>query len=260
MANPPFIVEYQPHLCFSTGYLSGFEALVRWEHPTHGRISPANFIPIAEETGLIIPLGAWVLKTACCQLKSWQDTFPRFKSPLIIAVNFSGKQLLQPNIVGEVAHILKKTGLAASCLRLEITESVLINNLTVAKTRLKELSQLGIQLAIDDFGTGYSSLARLREFEVDVLKIDQSFIHQMQALDENTEFIKAIIELGHSLNMSINAEGIETPSQLSNLKKLGCDEGQGLLFSRSLPPHPAEKLIAESVRGNSHLTKLLTTA
>ena len=159
--------------------------------------------------------------------------------------------------MGEVAHVLKETDLAANCLRIEITESVLINNLTVAKARLNELGQLGIQLAIDDFGTGYSSLARLREFKVDILKIDQSFIHQMQALDEDIEFIKAIIELGHSLNMSINAEGIETPYQLSNLRKLGCDEGQGLLFSRPLAPGPAAELIADSVAGNSRLTKLL---
>lgn len=260
MANSPFVVEYQPHFCFHSGFLSGFEALIRWNHPIRGRIPPAEFIPIAEDTGLIIPLGYWVLKKACCQLKSWQDTFHPLTVPLKIAVNLSGKQLLQPDIVDQVVLTLEETGLVASCLRLEITESVLIDNLVVAKARLKELSELGVQLAIDDFGTGYSSLARLREFRVDVLKIDRSFIHQMQAADGNTEIVKAIIELGHSLNMSVNAEGIEAPYQLSNLKNLGCNEGQGLLFSRALAPHPAAKLIADSIAGNSYLTQLLLSS
>lgn len=255
MTKSPFLVEYQPHICLHSGRLSGFEALVRWHHPIRGRVSPAEFIPIAEDTGLIIPLGLWVLKTACCQLKLWQDTFPSCR--LKMSVNFSGKQLLQLDIVAQVREVLAKTSLAASSLRLEITESVLINNLETAQSRLSQLSALGVQLAIDDFGTGYSSLARLRDFKVNMLKIDQSFVRQMHTADENTEIIRAIIELGHSLKMSINAEGIEESHQLSNLKKLGCDEGQGFLFARPLPPLAATEFIADSIASSGPSAKLI---
>ncbi len=255
MPKSAFLVEYQPHICFHGECLSGFEALVRWNHPTRGWICPTEFIPIAEDTGLIVPLGLWILKTACQQLKLWQMTFP--SCTLKMSVNFSGKQLLQPDVVAQVSDILEETSLNAESLRLEITESVLINNLETAQSRLNQLSNIGIQLAIDDFGTGYSSLARLRDFKVNTLKIDQSFVRQMQAVDENTEIVRAIIELGHSLDMSVNAEGIEAVHQLSNLKKLGCDEGQGFLFSRPLAPLPATKFIADSTAGSPDATKLL---
>ncbi|MGC1306348.1 MAG: EAL domain-containing protein [Phormidesmis sp.] len=228
MSKNQFRVEYQPHICLRTGKIGGFEALVRWEHPTSGRRCPNEFIPIAEETGLILPLGYWVLKTACRQQKEWQATLPN--PPAIISVNLSVKQLIQPDVAQRVAEILQQVDLAPHHLRLEITEGVLIENLKDVMGRLNQLSALGIQLAIDDFGTGYSSLARLRTFNFDVLKIDRLFVREISSIEAKTAIIKAIIELGHSLNIRINAEGIEYEHQLTTLKALGCDEGQGFFL------------------------------
>ncbi len=243
MTKPQFQVEYQPHVDLATGKLSGFEALVRWHHPTQGRIGPSDFIPIAEDTGLILPLGYWVLKTACRQLKTWQSDGQR--DSLIMSVNLSGKQLFQPDIANQIAQVLEQVDLNPQNLRLEITESILIKDFVEAARRLNQLSTLGIQLAIDDFGTGYSSLGRLRRFSVDVLKIDRGFIHEMGSLGESLEIVQAIIALGHGLNMKINAEGIENECQLNNLKKMGCDEGQGFFFAASLTAEAAADLMAQ---------------
>lgn len=238
-------VEYQPHVCLESGKISGFEALARWHHPTKGRIGPSDFIPVAEEAGLILPLGYWVLKTACRQLKAWQNSG---HSALVISVNLSGIQLFQPDIAERVAQILEKTDLSPQSLRLEITESVLIRDFAEAAKKLKQLNLLGVQLAIDDFGTGYSSLGRLSNFSVDILKIDRVFIHHMYLAEEGAEIVQAIIALGHGLQMKINAEGIEKECQLAALRKMGCDEGQGFLFAASLRSEVAANLLSKNRR------------
>lgn len=241
MSEKQFRVEYQPYLSLDTDKICGFEALLRWHHPTEGKISPNEFIPIAEDIGTIVPLGYWVLNTACHQLKVWQNI--KQDSSLSISVNLSGKQLFQPDLVERISEILQRADLVPSSLRLEITESVLIENLSEASIRLKQISALGVELAIDDFGTGYSSLDRLRSFTVNVLKIDRVFIREMGASGEKTEIVRAIIALGHSLGMKINAEGIETVGQLANLRSMGCDEGQGFFFARPLKADGAERLL-----------------
>ena len=234
-------VEYQPHVCLKSGKITGFEALVRWHHPHRGIIGPSDFIPIAEDTGLILPLGDWVLKTACRQLKTWQSSYPS----LVMSVNLSGRQLFQPDVAERVAQILQQTHLSPQALRLEITESVLMQNFAEAAQRLKQLSSMGVQLAIDDFGTGYSSLGRLRSFSADILKIDQIFIRDMYSAAEGKEIVQAVIALGHGLKMRVIAEGIEEEYQLESLRKMGCDEGQGLLFAASLRPETAAILLAK---------------
>jgi len=234
-------VEYQPHVCLKSGKITGFEALVRWHHPHRGIIGPSDFIPIAEDTGLILPLGDWVLKTACRQLKTWQSSYPS----LVMSVNLSGRQLFQSDVAERVAQILQQTHLSPQALRLEITESVLMQNFAEAAQRLKQLSSMGVRLAIDDFGTGYSSLGRLRSFSADILKIDQIFIRDMYSAAEGKEIVQAVIALGHGLKMRVIAEGIEEEYQLESLRKMGCDEGQGLLFAASLKPETAAILLAK---------------
>lgn len=243
MGNSQFQVEYQPHVSLATGKISGFEALVRWYHPTRGRIGPNDFIPIAEDAGLILPLGHWVLKTACRQLKAWQHNGQC--ESLVMSVNLSGKQLFQPDIARQVDQVLQQIDLNPQNLRLEITESILIKDFIEAAKRLQQLSALGIQLAIDDFGTGYSSLGRLRQFSVDVLKIDRGFIHEMGPLGKDPEIVQAIIALGHGLDMRVNAEGIENESQLHNLRAMGCDEGQGFFFAAALKAEAAAALMEQ---------------
>ena len=244
MTEKQLCVEYQPHVCLETGSVAGFEALVRWHHPTRGRIGPDDFIPIAEDTGLIISLGDWVLKTACSQMKAWQNNGQN--SNLVMSVNLSGRQLFQPDIAERIAQTLEETSLPPESLRLEITESVLIQDYLEAAEKLRQLSALGIKLAVDDFGTGYSTLGRLRNFNVDVLKIDRVFIHDMKLATEGTEIVQAIIALGHGLQMKVNAEGIESDCQLAKLRKMGCDEGQGFLFAASLRPKAAAALLAQN--------------
>ncbi len=234
-------VEYQPHVCLKSGRITGFEALVRWHHPHRGIIGPNDFIPIAEDTGLILPLGDWVLKTACRQLKTWQSSYPS----LVMSVNLSGRQLFQSDVAERVAQILQQSCLSPQTLRLEITESVLMQNFAEAAQRLKQLSSMGVRLAIDDFGTGYSSLGRLRSFSADILKIDQIFIRDMYSAAEGKEIVQAVIALGHGLKMRVIAEGIEEEYQLESLRKMGCDEGQGLLFAASLRPETAAILLAK---------------
>lgn len=242
MSENQFGVEYQPYVSLDTGKICGFEALLRWYHPTEGRISPNEFIPIAEDIGAIVPLGYWVLNTACHQLKVWQNLKPN--ASLSISVNLSGRQLFQPDLVEQISQTLQRVDLPANSLRLEITESVLIENFPEAAMRLKQLGDLGVELAIDDFGTGYSSLDRLRSFNVSVLKIDRVFIRQMGLLGERSEILRAIVALGHSLKMKINAEGIETAGQLANLRSMGCNEGQGFFFAHPLTADGVNSLLA----------------
>ncbi|MBW4679033.1 MAG: EAL domain-containing protein [Microcoleus vaginatus WJT46-NPBG5] len=228
-----FEVYYQPIVSLATEEITGFEALVRWQHPDRGVISPGEFIPLAEETGLINLIGWGVLRKACYQLRAWQLQFPNHRS-LSISVNLSGKQFSQPNLVEQIAKILKETDLDASNLKLEITESAIMENVESASAMLWKLRKLGIQLYMDDFGTGYSSLSYLRRFPIDTLKIDRSFVKQMMVDDESLEIVRTIVLLAKNLGMNAIAEGVETQEQLTQLKALQCEFGQGYFFSKPL--------------------------
>ncbi|MHC5763380.1 sensor domain-containing protein [Nostoc sp.] len=234
---------YQPIICMKTGTITGFEALVRWQHPERGLISPAEFIPIAEETGLIIPIGHWVLTESCQQLRQWQLQFPAIKS-LTINVNLSGKQFSQPDLIEQISQILENTSLNPSNLKLEITETAIIASPEKATSVLKQLKAFGLQLCIDDFGTGYSSLAYLHNFPIDVLKIDRSFVNRIDSDTEQFAIVRAIVTLADNLGMSVVAEGVETIDQLVQLKLLQCQKAQGYLFSKPLDQEQARILLA----------------
>jgi diguanylate cyclase (GGDEF)-like protein len=228
-----FLVNYQPLMDLRSGRLTGVEALVRWQHPQRGLISPVEFVPIAEETGLIVPLGRWVLQQACRDVRQWQVRLPE-RAPRTVSVNLSARQLQEPGLVQDVAAALRDSGLAPQSLQLEITESVLMHDAAAAVGWLQELKTLGVQLAIDDFGTGYSSLSYLRQFPVDTLKIDKSFVDGVDREAERATLASAIIDLGRTLGLKTVAEGIEQPTQLAELTSLGCDVGQGYHFARPL--------------------------
>ena len=237
-----FVLYYQPIVVLNTGKIVGFEALVRWLHPTRGLVSPGCFIPIAEEIGLIIPIGNWVLSESCRQLKNWQrenlvdDSF-------FISVNLSTRQLAQLDLLAFVDEILNETGINSQCLKLEITESALMENPPVAVEILGQLRSRGIQLGIDDFGTGYSSLSYLHSFPLDTLKIDQSFVKQINENSDYLGLVPVIINIAQILNMNVVAEGIETSAQLQKLTALNCRLGQGYFFSRPLDARRAIDLV-----------------
>jgi diguanylate cyclase (GGDEF)-like protein/PAS domain S-box-containing protein len=237
-----FKVYYQPIINLNTGKLYGFESLVRWQHPQHGLISPAEFIPIAEETGLIIPLGEWILLESCQQLRAWQEKFTIAKN-LKISVNLSGKQLQNMNIIDTIDRVLNETKIGYHCLKVEITESMLMENLDLAYQILTKIKERNIQISIDDFGTGYSSLSYLHQFPINTIKIDQSFVSRIGDNGNNIEVVQAIITLAKNLNLEVIAEGIETEKQIKYLQYMGCKLGQGYLFSKPLPSQEVEKFI-----------------
>jgi EAL domain-containing protein (putative c-di-GMP-specific phosphodiesterase class I) len=240
-------VYYQPIVSLADSRLAGFEALARWDHPRRGFISPADFIPIAEETGMIVTLGLHVLRTACQQLRIWQAHDPT----LGISVNVSGRQFADSGFVDRARRILEDTEVSPSSLRLEVTESVIMDKAEIAADALKALKSLGVQLSIDDFGTGYSSLSYLHKFPFDILKIDQSFVSRM-CLDQDSKAIaETILILARKLNKRAVAEGIEDEEQLAELRKLGCDFGQGYYFSRPVPAAEAEQLVLNQRTSNS---------
>ena len=239
-----YCVHYQPLLSLETGQLTGFEALVRWQHPERGFVYPEEFIPVAEETGLIIRLDRWVLREACRQVRVWQRQFPEHQ-PLTVSVNFSARQFAQPDLVEYVQQVLRETGLDAGCLKLEITESLFMGSIETVNTILTRLRALGVEIYLDDFGTGYSSLSYLHRFPINVLKIDRSFVSRIGSRGENSEIARAIVTMAHSLGMKVVAEGIETECQLTELKSLSCEYGQGNLFSLPVEALTAEKLLAE---------------
>ena len=224
-------VYYQPIVSLDSGQLAGFEALIRWQHPARGFINPADFIPLAEDTGLIVPLGLWILRKACQQLSQWQWQSPGNRS-LFMSVNLSGKQVAQPGLVNQISDILEETHVEARHLKLEITESAVMDNAEMAVQLLNRLKALGVQLSIDDFGTGYSSLGYLHRFPVNTLKIDRSFVGRIGEAAENIEIVRTIVSLADNMGMEVVAEGVETLSQLAQLRKLNCQYGQGYLFSR----------------------------
>jgi diguanylate cyclase (GGDEF)-like protein/PAS domain S-box-containing protein len=234
-----FCLHYQPILTLKPTRLIGFEALVRWQHPQRGLLSPGEFIPIAEETGLIVPLGWWVLRKACQQMSTWQSSHPS-DPPMFISVNLSSKQFSQVDLVPEIARLLSDTGLIPRSLKLEITESAIMERSEDATQKLAQLRALGAQVCIDDFGTGYSSLNYLHRFAVDTLKIDRSFVEQMDVADENMQIVKSIVKLAHILAIDVIAEGVETDAQRNKLAALGCEYGQGYFFSKPVDCRSAE--------------------
>jgi len=226
-------VYYQPEVEIESGRLVGMEALVRWKHPVRGLVPPSEFISVAEETGLIVPIGRWVLFEACRQAKEWQETY-HFDIPLMIAVNISGKHFMQASLFAEVSEMLAKTGIDPAHLILEITESVAMEGAESTIEILTKLKALGLKLAIDDFGTGFSSLAYLKRFPVDLLKIDKSFVDGVALHEADRAIVEAVIALGHALGLKVIAEGVETFEQLAQLRKLGSEIGQGYYFSAPL--------------------------
>ncbi len=235
-----FCLYYQPIVSLATGWLNGFEALIRWQHPQKGLILPTDFIAVAEETGAIVPIGKWVLRAACHQMSQWQKQFP-FHPPLSISVNISAKQFSEPDLNHQISQVLQETGLDASSLKLELTESILMENAESTVAILQQIKAMKVQLYMDDFGTGYSSLSYLHRFPIERLKIDRSFIDLMELEGETPAIVQAIITLAHNLGMNVTAEGIEKVEQLQKLKKLGCEYGQGYFFSR-----PVEAVTVET--------------
>ncbi|MGB7444487.1 MAG: EAL domain-containing protein [Coleofasciculaceae cyanobacterium] len=245
LTSEEFRVYYQPIISLTTGRLTGFEALVRWQHPQRGLVSPAEFIPVAEETGLIVPIGLWILREACRKMGKWQKHWSE-QGKLTVSVNLSGKQVTEPGLIEQIDRIIKETGFDSKCLKLEITESILMDNTTAATNMLWQLRARNILLCLDDFGTGYSSLSYLHRFPVSTLKIDRSFVSRMSVGDENLEIVRAIVTLAHTLKMDVIAEGVETAEQFTLLKLLGCEQGQGYFYSRPLAAKATEELIALS--------------
>jgi diguanylate cyclase (GGDEF)-like protein len=236
-----FVIHYQPQVDLRTGRVFAVEALIRWQHPTLGLISPIRFIPMAEETGLIVPIGDWVLLAACRQNKAWQDAgLP----PMTICVNVSARQFKERSWVNRVAAALRESGLEAKYLELELTESLIMQDVEQAIATMRELQILGVQLSVDDFGTGYSSLAALKNFPVARLKIDKSFISDILNNENDRAVASAVISLGQKLNLRVIAEGVETEAQVAFLRENNCDEMQGYHFSRPIPALDIEKMLA----------------
>ena len=240
-----FRLHYQPIVSLRRGAITGFEALIRWQHPERGLVAPAEFVPIAEETGWIVPIGKWVMEEACAQLASWQAEL-RPDPPLTMSVNLSGKQFSQPDLIDLIEQVLEQTGIAPGCLKLEITESAIMENAQAVTDRLLQLRKIGVKLGLDDFGTGYSSLSYLHRFPLDTLKIDRSFTARLLEGGENREIVKTIVSLGKNLGMDVVAEGVEEIEQLEDLRALNCQHGQGYFFARPLPAAEALKVLREN--------------
>ena len=244
--NHELSVNYQPKVRLADRRICGFEALARWRHPERGWISPNEFIPVAEETGLIHDLDMWILRQACSQMRRWHTAYPS-DPPLAISVNVSPRQFAEPHLVEEIAGVLEETGLQPSSLRLEITEGVLMDDQELARDILTRLKALGVGLKIDDFGTGYSSLAYLAQLPFDTMKIDRSFTVQLWGGDCNSQIVKSILDMAHTLGMEVVAEGVEDNEQITRLISLGCEFGQGFLFSKPVSAQEAELLVAATL-------------
>jgi predicted signal transduction protein with EAL and GGDEF domain len=244
-----FILHYQPRVDVECNCIVGTEALIRWNHPVHGIIAPMDFIPLAEETGLILSIGAWVLKTACMQNMNWQQMGCHNK-PVAVSLNLSGHQFRQINLIGIIEKVLAETNLPPNFLELEITESVIMSNADATITTLNKLKEMGVQLSIDDFGTGYSSFGYLKRFPIDNIKIDRSFIKDITVSSEDATIVKAIIAMAHELKLKVIAEGVETEEQSQLLRGFGCDEMQGFLFSRPVTPEKITEIFVNNEKIN----------
>jgi EAL domain-containing protein (putative c-di-GMP-specific phosphodiesterase class I) len=239
-----FELHYQPRVDIEEGRIIGMEALIRWRHPHKGLLFPDEFVPLAEDTGLIVPIGRWVIEESCAQNKAWQSAGLQ---KLQVAVNISGVQFRQKDLLDTIAHAIASSGMPAECLEVEITESVVMQNPSEAIITLEKLSQMGVQISIDDFGTGYSSLSYLKRFPIDKLKIDRSFIRDISSDMDDAAIVRATIGLAHNMRLRVVAEGVETDDQLQFLRSLGCDEYQGYHKSKPLPAPEFER----NVRGES---------
>lgn len=238
-------VYYQPQIDIQTERMIGMEALVRWLHPERGMVSPGEFVPLAEETNLIVPIGEWVMRTACEQTKRWHDAgYPEIR----VSINLSAHQFRQPNLAYQVSQVLEETGIDPQYVDLEITESITMTNVDKAISTMLELASLGLQISIDDFGTGYSSLSYLKKFPIHTLKIDQSFVRDIPKNQDDAAIATAVIAMAHSLNLNVIAEGVETEEQLAFLRERNCNEYQGYLCSRPLPPAEFEALLAREMQ------------
>lgn len=246
VARQEFSVAYEPIVSLASGRIAGFEALMRWKHPTRGMVSPLEFIPVAERTGLIVPLGKWILNEACRQLKAWQDN-QAVTRECFVSVNLSSPQLKQPSLVEQIGKVLSDAGVEPRCLMLELTESAVIENPQVVSSLLMRLRVMGVRIAIDDFGTGYSSLSYLRQFPVDVLKVDRSFVRRIEDTPDLVEIVRTIGTLARQLGLQVIAEGIENEEQLNLIHSLECEYGQGYFFSRPLDGHNAEALLKTGI-------------
>jgi diguanylate cyclase (GGDEF)-like protein len=246
-----FSLHYQPQVDMASGHIVGFEALLRWRHPEFGLVSPAEFVPIIEEIGLIAPLSEWVLRTACAQNRAFREAnFP----PMTTAVNLSPRQLYQSDLADIVGRVLKETGLEPHSLELELTEGALVRNVAATANTLRDLNGMGVKIAIDDFGIGYSSLSYLRHFPINKLKIDKTFVDSITTDPSNEAISRAIITLAHSLRITVVAEGVETAEQMEMLRAMGCDEAQGYLISRPISADDLTRLLAENA-GRGQLRK-----
>jgi EAL domain-containing protein (putative c-di-GMP-specific phosphodiesterase class I) len=248
------VLHYQPIVELGTGRITRVEALVRWAHPTRGLLGPLAFVPLAEEQGMIAPIGRWVLDEACRQARCWLDRFPG-APPLSMHVNLSGRQLQQPGLIAEVAQALEASALEPELLTLEITETVLMADIDTVSHRLQDLKQLGVLLAIDDFGTGYSSLSYLRRFPIDMLKIDKAFVDGIANGREDAALAHAIVNLSHTLQLHTIAEGIELPEQAMNLAALGCQDGQGYHFAKPLAAAAMTELLDQTLAPGGFLLR-----
>lgn len=238
-----FVLHYQPILDMINNRIVGFEALVRWQHPTRGLLLPAEFISIAEEIGLIVPLGYWVLEEACTQIRIWQQQY-QSEQPLTINVNLSARQCAQADLVDRISSILEKTMLDPSYLKLELTESLIVEDSRTTAEMLAKLREIGVQIQIDDFGTGYSSLSVLHNLPIDTLKIDRTFIQQLEGTNSGMEVVRTILSLAHNLGMKVVAEGVETDYQLSSLQSMSCEYAQGYLLAKPINSLEADKLLS----------------
>ena len=237
-----FLLNYQAIVSLKTGKIAGFEVLIRWQHSPGKFISPVEFIPVAEETGLIIPLGEWILRESCHQLSIWQNEFP-MQPPLMLSINLSGQQFSQPDLTERIEEIIKTTGLDGHSLKLEITESMAMNDVESTIGIILRLKALNLRFSIADFGTGYSSLSYLHRFPVDTLKVDRSFVSRMEDASEDAAIVQTIVMLSHNLGMDVVAEGVETQLQMDKLRELQCEYGQGYFFSRPLNSEAARALL-----------------
>jgi EAL domain-containing protein (putative c-di-GMP-specific phosphodiesterase class I) len=240
-----FVVHYQPIVSLQSGEVCAVEALVRWEHPERGLLEPSEFVPMAEESGLVIPMGEQVLREACFKAKEWQQKHPRTPH-LMMAVNLSARQLSRPDLVETVERILGEVGMEGSHLTLDVTETIYVRALETNTEALERLRSMGVRISIDDFGTGYSSLSYLKRLAADLIKIDRSFVKGLREDVEDTAIVRMIIALAHTLRMKVIAEGVETEEQAELLREMGCDMAQGLYFAKPLPAEAAPEFLADT--------------